>query len=310
MKELVIGLALILGKTMCGSSVEIEKGHCKIDGKEIPPIGFGTYPLRKKTCTHAVEEAIADGYVIIDTATYYRNFKAIGKAVKYHNRSDLYLTSKVWYDDQTPKKINKDIKKTLKNLKTDYVDAYLIHWPNSTLSIEKTLAVMDELRKEGLIRHIGLSNVTVNHLKRALEVGIPITWVQVEMHPYFYDKALLEFCKEHKIGIQAWRPLNLGQVKDDPLLSQIGGKYGKTPSQVSLRWILQHDCIPLPGSKNPKHIKENFAIFDFTLSAEDMARIDERASKGSRYRITEERGIGFTDEFDFSYEECWPHKTR
>ena len=103
---------------------------------------------------------------------------------------------------------------------------------------------MDALRREKKIRHIGLSNVSVNHLKKALEVGVPITWVQVEMHPYFYDGALLEFCRENGIGVQAWRPLNLGKFGEDELLIEIGKKHGKTVSQVALRWIVQHGCVP------------------------------------------------------------------
>jgi diketogulonate reductase-like aldo/keto reductase len=191
-------------------------------------------------------------------------------------------------------------------LQTDYLDAYLIHWPNSKISIEKTFAAMEELRQEKKIRHIGLSNVSVNHLKKALEIGVPITWVQVEMHPYFFDKELLDFCSKHAIAIQAWRPLNLGSVREDVLLQEIGRKYEKTACQVALRWIVQHGCIPLPGSKNEKHIRENLDILNFVLTEDDMDEIDQRALRGTRFRLTEEHGLGFSDELDFTYEECWP----
>ncbi len=191
-------------------------------------------------------------------------------------------------------------------MQTSYLDLYFLHWPNSKIPINKTLNAMETLRKESKIRHIGLSNVTINHLKKALEVGVPISWVQVEMHPFYYDPLFLQYCNDHQISVQAWRPLNLGKQLEDSLLSEIGKRHHKTSAQVSLRWILQHGCIPLPGSKNPSHIRENFEIYDFYLTAEEMRAIDLRAAQGHRLRIHKDYGLGFTDEFDYSYEECWP----
>lgn len=290
------------------NSVEVDskKGTCRIAGIEYPIIGFGTYPLTGNVCTEAVEQAAKVGYRIIDTATYYRNFDGIAKALQNQDRDRFYIISKVWHDKQTPKDLRKDLNFTLEQLQTDYLDAYLLHWPNSEIPIEETLAAMDELRQDKKIRHIGLSNVSVNHVKRALELGIPITWVQIEMHPYFYDPKLLKFCQEHSIGVQAWAPLGRGRISEDALLARIGKKYGKTSSQVALRWIIQHDCMPLPGSKSEKHIRENMDVTDFILSKEEMEEIDRRAKVGERERFTIET-IGFEDEFDFSYEECWPN---
>jgi methylglyoxal/glyoxal reductase len=281
--------------------------NAAVIGHEYPQVGFGTYPFQGKECLNAVKEAADLGYRIIDTATFYENFVPIGKALKKANREEFYLISKVWPDRHTPKLLRKDLKKTLKELKIGYLDAYLLHWPNSKVSIVDALREMESLRNEGLIRHIGLSNVTVNHLRRALEVGVAISWVQVEMNPFFYDADLLEFCKEKGIGVQAWAPLARGRLLDDALLLEIGRKYGKTPAQVAIRWILQHGGVPLPASKNPTHIRENQDVHDFALNAEEMSLIDERAKHGKRERVTEEYGLGFTDEFDFSYEECWPN---
>src|SRR5579872_771481 len=264
-------------------------------------VGFGTYSLRKE----AIEQAIQIGYRIIDTATFYENFDEIAEILKNHKREDLYIISKVWPDSQTPEALKKDLHQTLKSLHTDYLDAYLLHWPNSRVSIEETLGAMQSLQREKKIRDIGLSNVNVNHLKRALEVGVPIAWVQIEMHPLFCDFELLEFCKRKGIRIQAWAPLGRGRVSKDLLLEKIGNKYGKTASQVAIRWILQHGCVPLPCSKNLKHIRENFEVNDFTLSTDEMDTIDNRAKVGNRERVTKEM-IGFDDEFDFTYEECWP----
>jgi len=283
-----------------------DKGACQIDGINYPAVGFGTYPLQGEICFNAVTHAGKLGYRIIDTATFYQNLTEIGKVLKILIREQFYIISKVWPDSQTPEGLRKDIQSTLSQLQTAYLDAYLIHWPNHKIPIEKTLSTMAEFRNAGLIRHIGFSNVTVNHLKRILELKIPIEWVQIEMHPFFYDPALLQFCQEKLIAVQAWAPLAQGRISDDPLLNQLAKRYGKTVAQVCLNWIVQHHCVPLPGSQNEQHIKQNLDINDFRLSPEDMNAIDSRAAIGQRLRITPDRDLGFTDEFDFSYDQCWP----
>lgn len=285
--------------------VDIEKGICEIEETSYPMIGFGTYPLKGEACAQAVAHAIELGYRIIDTATRYDNFDAIAQALRGKQRADFYLISKVWHDHLTPAAIQRDLAFTLEALEMDYLDAYLIHWPNSQIPIEKTLAAMEELRQADTVRHLGLSNVTVHHLKRALEVGVRLTWVQVEMNPFFYDEALLELCQHHDIGVQAWAPLGRGRTVQDTLLVQIGEKYGKTPSQIALRWILQHGCLPLPASKHKEHMRENLGVGDFSLSSGETEEISARARMGERKRIKKEE-VGFADEFDFSYAKCWP----
>ncbi len=311
MNKLLAFLLFMIGGTMnvfaSSNAVEVDpkKGTCKIDGLDFPVVAFGTYPLTGKVCLEAVEQAAKSGYRIIDTATYYRNFDGIAKALKDKDRRHFYIISKVWHDSQSPEDLRNDLDKTLKQLQTNYLDAYLLHWPNSQIPIEKTLRALEELRQAKKIRHIGLSNVSVNHLKRALEVGVPITWVQIEMHPYFFDFELVKFCQEHLIIVQAWAPLGRGRICQDPLLARIGEKYGKTASQVAIRWIIQHGCMPLPGSKNETHIRENIDVNDFMLSQAEMDEIDQRAKVGERERYSKEV-LGVGDEFDFSYEDCWP----
>ena len=126
------------------------------------------------------------------------------------------------------------------------------------------------------------------------------------MHPHFCDKNLVDFCLDHSIVVQAWAPLNRGELREDKELTAIGKKHHKTASQVALRWIMQHGCLPLPGSKSARHIQENLNVRDFHLLQEEMQQIDQRAFSGSRFRLTEEHGLGFKDEFDFTYDECWP----
>ncbi len=285
------------------------KGRCSIDGVKYPAVGFGTYPLEGNSCLKAVHEAAELGYRIIDTATFYNNFFPIGEALKPLERENFYLISKVWPDAHPSALLLKDIQITLKELQTYYLDAYLLHWPNSKVSLEDTLYTMDHLRKQNIIRHIGLSNVTVNHLKRALELNVPLSWVQVEMHPLFYDAELLDFCHHHQIGVQAWAPLARGRINRDSFLNQLSQKYEKKVPQIAIKWILQHDCIPLPASQNQQHMQENLDVTDFVLTDQEMQQIDERAKKGKRERIKKQMGLGFTDEFDFSYDECWPIRT-
>lgn len=285
------------------------KGSCWIEDVKYPAVGFGTWPLTGEVCFKATLEAGASGYRIIDTATFYGNFKEIGKALKMMGREKFYVISKVWPTSQTPEGIRKDIAMTLDQLQTSYLDAYLLHWPNSKIPITDTLNAMDHLKNTGLIRHIGLSNVTVNHLKRALELNIPIAWVQVEMHPCFYDAELLKFCQKNSIAVQSWAPLGRGRLSEDTILQEFGKKYGKSAAQIALRWVIQHQCIALPGSSNKDHIRQNIDIGDFTLSQEDMDQIDNRAKSGERERYLNVPGLGFSDEFDFSYAECWPKKS-
>lgn len=309
-RKLLLIFLSCLGANMSleASQIEIESetGNCRINQQDMPAIGFGTYPLTGEVCAASVDEAIRAGYRILDTATYYENFEAIAKSLKDQNRSSFYIISKVWHDMQHPEGLNKDLQRTLAQLETEYIDAYLLHWPNKNIPIDSTLWAMEKLRKQNKIRHIGLSNVSINHLKKALKYKIPIAWVQVEMHPHFCDFDLIKFCSDHSITIQAWRPLNLGRISDDAMLAEIGHKHKKTACQVALKWIVQHGCIPLPGSQNKAHIQENMNIFDFSLSEEEMLLIDKRAREGERFRLTEEHGLGFADELDSSYDECWP----
>ncbi len=253
-----------------------------------------------------MKNAIEVGYSMFDTATFYDNFIPIGESFQNLKRDDFYLISKVWHDAQTPSKLQHDLQQTLHSLKMDYLDAYLLHWPNSEIAIDDTVNEMYQLKKQGLIRHIGISNIVVNHLRRLSDLKISLDWVQVEMNPYFCDFELLEFCQAKGIGIQAWAPLGRGKISQDKLLAKIGAACSKTASQVALKWIIQHECLPFPGSSNLTHIQENFIIDDFALTNDDMAAIDERASTGKRERVTKEMGLGFTDEFDFTKEECWP----
>lgn len=271
-----------------------------------PPIGFGTYLFKEETCKKAVETALNVGYRIIDTATFYENFKPLGAALKLVPRNEIYVISKVWPNAHTFDKMKEDLETTLKKLDTDYLDAYLLHWPNRYIPIEETMEALNKLKEKKLIRHIGRCNVTTNHLKRLLDLDMHISWVQVEMHPLFCDFELLDFCSKNNIEIQAWAPLARGKICTNELLVNLATYHNKTPAQVAIRWIMQHGCVPLPASQNARHIEENFIVDDFLLTPEEMKAIDLQAKTGQREKVTIEDNLGFTDEFDLPLEECWP----
>lgn len=277
-----------------------------LNDRVYPAVGFGTFPFKDETCRRVVEDALAIGYRIFDTATFYNNFKPIGVALKKVPRQEVYLISKVWPDAHTFKMLNIDIHKNLEELGTPYLDGYLLHWPNSDVPIEATMAALYEIKDKGLIKDIGMSNITVNHLKRLEDLNLSLSCVQVEMNPLFCDFKLLKFCQTKKINIQAWAPLARGRAASNALLNEIGNRYNKTSAQVAIRWIVQHGCIPLPASQNIQHISLNFDVNDFFLTSEEMEDIDAQAKRGQRERLTLEAGLGFSDEFDLPYEECWP----
>ena len=244
-------------------------------GNKIPVLGLGTWQLTGKRCIDTVEKALELGYRHIDTAEIYENQSEIGKAIKYFHRSEIFLTSKVWtnhlhYDD-----VIEACNKTLKELNTNYLDLYLIHWPDMSVPFEETFRALEELVADGKVKSVGVSNFNINHLKDALKVAKdPITVDQVEFHPYLYQKGLLEFCNENGLVLTAYSPLWRGSILRDETIGKIADKHNKTPAQVCLRWCLQKGVVVIPKSGSEKHLKENLDIFDWNISKEDMKRID------------------------------------
>jgi diketogulonate reductase-like aldo/keto reductase len=255
------------------------------DGNTIPSLGLGTWQLTGDECIETVKKALKMGYRHIDTAEIYGNQEEIGLALKQSEikRKDIFITSKVRktnlrYDD-TIKACNQ----TLKDLGTEFVDLYLIHWPNNSIPMEGTFKAFKELRDENKIKSIGVSNFTISNLKNAFNsINLPITVNQVEFHPGLYQKNLLEFCKENEIVITGYSPLGRGKLMNNELITNIAGKYDKTSAQVCLKWLLQKDIVVIPKASSEKHLKENMQIFDWELSNGDIEKID---SMGNENRI-------------------------
>lgn len=247
------------------------------DGIKMPWLGLGVYKTQEgEEVIHSVKSAIAAGYRSIDTASLYGNEQGVGQAIRECGvpREELFITTKVWNDDQGYESTLRAFETSRKKLGLDVLDLYLIHWPGKD-KYKETWKALIHLQKEGLVRSIGVSNFQIHHLRDIIEdSGVVPTVNQVELHPLNNQKELLQYAREHKIVLEAWSPLMHGHL-DQPAIADIAKKYGKTVAQVILRWDLQNGIIVIPKSVKEHRIRENADIFDFELSAEDMAAIDE-----------------------------------
>jgi len=245
------------------------------NGKKIPALGLGTWELTEKTCENAVKTALELGYNHIDTAEVYNNQKEIGNAINSFERKKFFLTSKVWHGNLKHDSVLKACDSTLKDLQTDYLDLYLIHWPNRKIPVKETLSAMKSLADSGKIKSIGVSNFTIAHIEEALNFAeIPIVNNQVEFHPYLFQKELLEYCNGKKIVLTAYSPLGRRKLLNDKTIVEIAENCGKSPAQICLNWILQKGCIAIPKASSKEHLLENLKVFDFNLSKEDCEKID------------------------------------
>ncbi len=260
------------------------------DGHSIPQLGFGVFQVPPPETAKVTLDAFEAGYRHIDTAQMYGNEKGVGEAVRASGlaREDLYLTTKLNNAFHRPDDARRTFARSLEDLGTDYVDLFLIHWPLPTrydgdfVSTWNTLA---EFAADGRARSIGVSNFTVEHLARLAEETSVVPAVnQIEVHPYFGNEAVRTADHERGILTEAWSPIAQGAVLDDPVITGIADRIGRTPSQVTLRWHVERGDIVFPKTTSPDRMRENFAIFDFTLSPEDVGAISalDRGTDGRR----------------------------
>ncbi|MCK5757801.1 MAG: aldo/keto reductase [Clostridiales bacterium] len=251
------------------------------NGIKIPCVGFGTWQTpNNQTGYEAVRHALADGYRHIDTAAIYGNEEAVGQAIKDSGlpRSEIFLTSKLWGDDYGYETTKQAFQKSIDKLQTNYLDLYLMHWPNPKKfrdNWEKTNAetwkAIEELYEEGKIRAIGVSNFMIHHLEELFKSAVRIPMVnQIKLCPGDVKEDLVEYCKKHDILVEAYSPLGTGKVFNVPELTSLAKKYNVTVGRLCLRWSLERGYLPLPKSVTPKYIEENTNLFDFTLSPEDV----------------------------------------
>lgn len=247
-----------------------------VQSTAVPALGFGTWELEGDDCLRGVRHALEVGYRHIDTAQVYGNEEQVGEAMQASGvaRGDIFLTTKIWNSRLDPVKVRSSSEYSLRNLRTDYVDLLLIHWPARMDILPATLEAMMELRAEGKVRHVGISNFTAAQMQIAMEHA-PIFTNQVEHHPYLGQQTLRALCVDAGVMLTAYSPLARGRVPSDPVLAEIGTAHGKSATQVALRWLIQQPNVSaVPKSASEKHIESNFDIFDFVLSDDEVARID------------------------------------
>ena len=248
------------------------------NGVKIPLLGLGTWQSTRKDCVQAIKYALNHGYSHIDTAQIYLNEKNVGEGWKAsgRKREDIFLTTKIFNNNQGEKRTKRSFKKSLKALQTDYVDLLLIHWPNIRnfdLTVE-TWQTLIELQSEGFCRAIGVSNFTIPLIEDLQSKTNVVPAVnQVEFHPFLYQKDLLTYCQEHQIQIEAYSPLGRGKFFENETLKKLAEKYQKSAAQIMLAWGVNHNLVVIPKSTHENRILENADIF-FELAAEDLAEID------------------------------------
>jgi 2,5-diketo-D-gluconate reductase A len=255
------------------------------DGATIPQLGFGVFQVPPEDVADVVSTALRTGYRSIDTAAAYRNEEGVGQALADSGipRDDLFVTTKLWNDDQGYGSTMRAFDESIAKLKLDYLDLYLIHWPapKGDRYVDSWRA-LEKLQADGRVRSIGVSNFQPAHLRRLQEESGTVPAVnQIELHPMFQQPELRAFHAEHDILTEAWSPLGQGEVLKNEEIGQLARKYGKTPAQVILRWHLQLGNIVIPKSVTPERIEENFQVFDFELADDDVAAMGE-LDRGTR----------------------------
>ena len=266
------------------------------NGKEIPSIGFGTFRLKEEV-EDVVINAIEVGYKMIDTASSYLNEEYVGNAIKKANvdRKDLFITGKLWNDSRDFEKIKEAFKETLKKLNVDYLDLYLVHWPASPVLYPNWKEInanvwkaLEYLYEEGLVKSIGVSNFKKSQLEELMKVAKIKPMVnQIEFHIGFMQEETLKYCQENDILVEAWSPCGGGKLLKPEIIQQTAQKYYLSPAKLCLRWCVEHGVIPITKSTNIDRMKDNFNLYDFKISKEDMDILDSQPFIG---------GYGFDSE--------------
>lgn len=241
----------------------------------IPTLGFGTWQLTGNECVEGVAHALNLGYKAIDTADAYGNHLQVAEGIKKSGkkRDEFFLTTKVWNDKHSHDNVIASGERFLKELGVEYVDLLLIHFPTHDVPVAETLGAMQELKERGIVRSIGVSNFSMAHIDEALASGVEVVNNQIEVRPQFNQTELRAYCASKNISITAYSSLRGGDT-EVPLIVELAGKYGKTPAQIILNWVVARDMIAIPKSSKPERIKENFEAISFEISPEDLAMID------------------------------------
>lgn len=251
------------------------------DQHPLPAIGLGTFRIKGRELIDSVTSALDLGYRHIDTAQLYDNETEVGQAIRQSGvpREDIFLTTKVWFDRLKGEDLINSLEESLARLATDHVDLALIHWPspNDEVPMAEYISALNHARERGLTRHIGISNFTIRQVDEALAApgGDRIVTNQIEVHPYLANHKLVQHCQKAGLQVTGYMPLAVGKVMQDPVLQEIGRAHEATPAQIALAWVASRNLVVIPSSTKPAHQKANLAALQISLSAEDMARIDQ-----------------------------------
>ena len=249
------------------------------NGVEIPQLGFGVYQVKPEETAQAVQTALEIGYRHIDTAEMYRNEAGVGEGLRNSGvpREEVFVTSKLNNGFHAHDDALTAFEGTLQALQFDYVDLFLIHWPLPTIDVDyvETWKAMEEIYRSGRAKAVGVSNFNAHHLRKLHgETEVVPAVNQIEVHPYLAQDELRAFNAQHQIATEAWSPIAQGKVLDDPAIVRVAERVGKSPAQVTLRWHIQRGDIVFPKSVTRSRIEDNFAIFDFELSEDDLREIN------------------------------------
>lgn len=267
------------------------KYHTLNNQMSIPALGFGTYKIEGNHNYKPIVQAIEIGYRLIDTAAYYDNEEIVAQAIQKSEipREELTITTKVWRQNLGYDRVLQAVEDSRLRLQLDYIDIVLLHWPANQNNYgtdwpkvnQESWRALEELYQAGIIKAIGISNYTLPYLKPLLEnVKIMPMINQLEFHPGYWQPETFVFCREHHVLVQAWSPLARGKVFDAPIIQELASKYHKSEAQICLRWIVEKGVVPIPKTTNRDRMVENFDIFDFSLSADEVASIDSLPKMG------------------------------
>jgi diketogulonate reductase-like aldo/keto reductase len=255
------------------------------NGASIPTLGFGTFRVPGPDAERMVSHVLATGYRHIDTAQIYGNEAEVGDGIRRSGvaRGDLFLTTKVWVENYKHAAFIASVDESLKKLRTDYVDLLLLHWPNEVVPLAEQIDALNEVAKAGKVRHIGVSNFNTGLMREAVKLSsLPIVTNQVEYHPYLDQTPVLRAASQLDMSVTAYYAMADGKVLKDPVLQEIAASHGKSVAQIVLRWIVQQDVIALSKTVSEERANENAAIFDFALTADEMAEIQALARANGR----------------------------
>ena len=246
------------------------------NGARIPAIGLGTMTLREDLCIDLVSAALREGYRHLDTAQMYGNEREVGEGMRASgvNREEVFLTTKVWHSRLAAGDLERSVDESLERLKLAYVDLLLVHWPNAAIPLDQTMGALAKVKRAGLTRHIGVANFTVALIEEAARFAAePLVTNQIEMHPFIDRSKAVAACRRHGLSVTAYCPIARGRVPGNPTIERIATARGKSAGQVALRWLVQQGVIPIPRTAKRARLAENLAVFDFTLTAAEMAEI-------------------------------------